>query len=69
MLEQLTLPIDYEDFEAKDSEVSVAFTVTDPGNWVPTNPNDRTWDETFKKMVQVQFIYFILVITSLHQRV
>ena len=53
MLEQLTLPIDYKDFEVEDSEVSVAFTVTDPGEWVPTNPNDTTWDAKFKKMIQV----------------
>ena len=58
MLEQLTLPIDYKDFEVENSEVSVALTVTDPANWVPTNPNDRTWDETYKKMVEVHFIYF-----------
>ena len=56
MLDQLTLPIDYEDFEVENSEVSISLTVTDPGNWVPTNPNDRTLDETFKKMLQVQFV-------------
>ena len=56
MLDQLTLPIDYEDFEVENSEISVSLTVTDPGSWVPTNPNDTTWDEKFKKMLQVQFI-------------
>ena len=56
MLDQLTLPIDYEDFEVENSEVSISLTVTDPGNLVPTNPNDRTLDETFKKMLQVQFV-------------
>ena len=57
MLEQLTLPIDYEDFEVEKSEVSVGLTITDPGNWVPTNPNDRTWDETFEKMVEVKCVF------------
>ena len=53
MLEQLTFPIDYEDFAVEKSEVSVGLTVTDPGHWVPTNPNDR-----IKKMVEVHYLYF-----------
>ena len=61
MLEQLTFPIDYEDFAVEKSEVSVGLTVTDPGHWVPTNPNDRTWDGTFKKMVEVHYLYFLLI--------
>ena len=53
MLEQLTLPIDYDKFEVEKSEVSVALTVTDPYDWIPATKNDSTWDETFHKMLQV----------------
>ena len=53
MLEQLTLPIDYDKFEVEKSEVSVALTVTDPFDWVPINKNDKTWDEFYQKMLQV----------------
>ena len=56
MLEQLTMSIDYEDFEVEKSEVSVALTVTDPVSWIPTNPHDTTWNGTFKKMVEVQYL-------------
>ena len=54
ILEQLTVPIDYEDFEAEKSEVSIALTVTDPHSWVPTFPDDDKWDAKFKRMVEVQ---------------
>ena len=53
MLEQLTLPIDYEDFDVDKSEVSVALTVTDPFSWIPTNPHDTTWDGIFKRMLEM----------------
>ena len=53
MLDQLTLPVEFKEFDAEKSDVSVALTVTDPGHWVPSNPKDRTWDEKFQKMVQV----------------
>ena len=55
LLEQLTLPIDYEDFEVNKSEVSIVLTVTDSGSWGPTLPTDGKWDANFKRMVEVQF--------------
>ena len=58
ILEQLTFPIDYEDFKAENSEVSIALTVTDPNSWGPTFPNDNKWDAKFKRMVEVQLIIF-----------
>ena len=53
MLDQLTLPVDFKTFAAEKSEVSIALTVTDEGHWVPSNQNDRTWDEDFQKMTMV----------------
>ena len=53
MLDQLTLPVDFKTFEAEESEISIALTVTDEGHWIPSNPNDRTWDAEFQKMTQV----------------
>ena len=55
LLEQLTLPIDYEDFEVNKSEVSKALTVTDSGSSGPTLPTDGKWDANFKRIVEVQF--------------
>ena len=52
-LEQLTVPIDYKDFEAEKSEVAIALTVTDPHSWLPMLPNDDKWDGNFNKMVAV----------------
>ena len=59
ILEQLTVPIDYEDFEAENSEVSIALTVTDPHSWVPTFREDDKWDAKFKRMVEVQLGFFL----------
>ena len=59
ILEQLTVPIDYEDFEAENSEVSIALTVTDPHSWVPTFLDDDKWDAKFKRMVEVSWDFFL----------
>ena len=52
LLEQLTVPIDcLGDFEVSKSEVSVVLTVK--GDWFPTNPDDKRWKRTSKKMEEV----------------
>ena len=52
ILELLTVPIDcHDEFEVEKTEVSVVLTVK--GDWLPTNPDDRRWQKTSKKMEEV----------------
>ena len=41
LLEQLLVPINYKDFNAEDSEVTVNLSVEDSGDWKPSKRQDR----------------------------
>ena len=53
LLEQLLVPINYKDFNAEDSEVTVNLSVEDAGDWKPSKRQDRKWNVTNQLMTQV----------------
>ena len=52
LLEQLSVPVDYEDFNVKDSKVTVSLSAR-LGAWEPSKLHDRKWNIEHKEMTQV----------------
>ena len=57
MLEQLTIPINLEDDDLKDSEVTVNLQIDDPHSWKPSK-RGVDWDTPNFEIVQVFAKYF-----------
>ena len=55
LLEEINLPIEYEEFEPENCDVSVQLQVTAPEDWKPPSP-DQNWDCVTKSLKQVHFI-------------
>ena len=55
LVEQLLVPINYKDFNAEDSEVTVNLSVGGPDAWEPSKCRDRKWNVTNQEMTQVGF--------------
>ena len=53
LLEQLSVPVNYEDFDVKESEVTVCLAVLGKDVWKPSKLGDRKWNVTNKEMTQV----------------
>ena len=66
LLEQLSIPINYEDFNVKDSSVMVNITVEDPDAWKPSKPHDKKWNVTNQEMTEVS-IHLLFVICNLNK--
>ena len=53
LLEQLSIPVNYEDFNVKDSEVTVCLSVEGQDVWKPSKLRDRKWNVRHQEMTQV----------------
>ena len=53
LLEQLSIPVDYENFDVTNSKVTVSLSAGRLGAWEPSNPHDRKWNIKHRKMTQV----------------
>ena len=53
LLEQLSVPVNYENFDVQDSEVAVCLSVEGQDVWKPSKLHDRKWNVTNQEMTQV----------------
>ena len=52
LLEQLSVPVDYENFDVTNSKVTVSLSL-DPDAWKPSKRHDRKWNIKHQEMTQV----------------
>ena len=62
LVEQLLVPVNYKDFNAEDSEVTVSLSVEDPDDWKPSKRQDRKWNVEHKEMTQVGIYSYDFVV-------
>ena len=53
LLEQLSVPVDYEDFDVTNSKVTVSLSAGRLGTWEPSKLRDRKWNVEQQEMTQV----------------
>ena len=53
LVEQLLVPVNYKDFNAEDSSVTVNLSVEDPDEWKPSKRHDKKWNLEHQEMTQV----------------
>ena len=52
-LEQLLVPVDYENFNVTNSKVTVNLSVENPDDWRPSKRQDKKWNIEHQEMTQV----------------
>ena len=53
LLEQLLVPVDYENFNVTNSKVTVNLSVEGSGDWKPSKRQDQKWSVRHQEMTQV----------------
>ena len=53
LLEQLSVPVDYENFKVTNSGVTVSLSAGRLGSWEPSKLHDTKWNIEHKEMTQV----------------